>query len=151
MARKRTRSDDTPPDEPIVPPVPAPASSVDLDETIDPPTAEGDEGFATQDFADTPVANPEPGRSIPEGEIPYPDWMVALSDPDPEYDVAFRLRGRRDDQALHRSVASLELATTLVHLYKQLGWGGDVTVTHVADGSVVAVESAPLTDQNAPI
>lgn len=102
-------------------------------------------------FTDVPVQNPEPGESIPADQIPYPDWMIALDEPDPQFQVAFRLRGRQPSQAVTRNVASLDTATQLARRYQALGWGGDVTITRLLDGAVMGTLDAPLTAQDAPI
>ena len=156
MARRRKDPTEAPADTAPVPDPPAqepPAEVEQVNEQVDPTAA--DEAPPEQSFGltdnDQPLANAEPGRAIPDSQIPYPDWMIALDEPDAEYDLAFRLRGRHDDQAIHRAVASLDTATTLVRQYQQLGWGGDVTVTRLSDSAVIAVEAAPLTDPNAPI
>jgi hypothetical protein len=100
---------------------------------------------------DVPVQNPEPGESIPPDQIPYPDWMIALDEPDPQFQVAFRLRGRQPDQAVTRNVASIDTATILARRYQALGWGGDVTITRLVDGVVMGTLDAPLTAPDAPI
>jgi hypothetical protein len=103
------------------------------------------------DFTDVPARNPEPGESIPHDQIPYPDWMTAPDEDAADHAVAFRLRGRPPSQALLRQVAGVDHALELADRYAALGWGGDATVTRLADGVVVAEVASPLVADDAPI